>query len=317
MGFYWVFCCTAVMPIKSPDLKVVVTALARLLRHGLPVSSSAADPVLLGLRGVLARAVDPEEESSRLAALDGLLRGLLARFPDARYAEAVRALFGLPPAEPGRNLTARRELAAGVAGQEVHHFRKRVEPRLIERLATALLADSDRFIRSRLIAPRLVPVGDRQAVPADPFAWEVVEHEEALCRVWAAIYVLRAELLAVERLLSLGVDRQQAIRQAVTAAWRWGLASAQATGYAAAFGVASGADTSADGVFVAELLAGAGWAPPLTSEQRALLTDAAANSADRETFAAALHAEPELGRAWVDALLTTEVSHQKRERQDS
>jgi len=310
------------MPRKSPDLEAVATALARLLRRGLPVSPSAASPVLLGLRGVLARAVDPADESSRLAALDGLLRGSLARFPDVRYAEAVRALFGLPPAEPGRNLTARREVAANVAGQDVHHFRKRVEPRLIERLATAVLADSDRFTRSRLIAPRLVPAGERQPVPADPFAWEVVEHEEALCRVWAAIYALRAELLAVERLLSLGVDRQQVIGQAVTAAWRWGLASAQATGYAAAFGTTSGADSPADGVFVTELLAGAGWTPPLTSEQRALLTDAAAGGGDRETFVAALHAETSLCRAWVDALLTTatgtagvEVSHQ--ERQDS
>lgn len=62
-------------------------------------------------------------------------RGLLARFPDVRYASAARALFGLPPAEPGQNLTVRRELAADQAGHEVHHFRKRVEPKLVEKIA--------------------------------------------------------------------------------------------------------------------------------------------------------------------------------------
>lgn len=57
----------------------------------------------------------------------------MARFGEARYAPAARALFGLPPAEPGQNLTVRRELAAAAAGHEVHHFRKRVEPKLSDR----------------------------------------------------------------------------------------------------------------------------------------------------------------------------------------
>ncbi|HEU0090381.1 MAG TPA: hypothetical protein VFQ77_22440 [Pseudonocardiaceae bacterium] len=277
----------------------MATALARVLRRGLPVTATAFEPVLLGLRGVISRAVDPDDEVSRTAALDGVLRGLLARFPDPRYTDAVRALFGLPPAEPGQNLTVRRELAARAAGHEVHHFRKRVEPRLIDQLARALLADADRFIRSRVIAPRLAPSTDRQPVPADPFAWEVTEHEEALSRLWAAIYSLRAELLALERLLSLGADRQQVSRQAVTAAWRWGLLSAEVTSYTAAFdppstrGEVSGHD----------LIALAGWTPPLSVDQQSRLRTAAAGGADRDRFVAALQAEPELGHAWIDNFL--------------
>jgi hypothetical protein len=287
------------MPRKCPDSSEVATALARVLRRGLPVTATAFEPVLLGLRGVISRAVDPDDEVSRTAALDGVLRGLLARFPDPRYTDAVRALFGLPPAEPGQNLTVRRELAARAAGHEVHHFRKRVEPRLIDQLARALLADADRFIRSRVIAPRLAPSTDRQPVPADPFAWEVTEHEEALSRLWAAIYSLRAELLALERLLSLGADRQQVSRQAVTAAWRWGLLSAEVTSYTAAFdppstrGEVSGHD----------LIALAGWTPPLSVDQQSRLRTAAAGGADRDRFVAALQAEPELGHAWIDNFL--------------
>src|SRR3712207_3376891 len=119
------------MPRKSPDIGGVTTALSGVLKRGLPVAAFAAEPLLLDLQGFIARAVDPDNVGSRSAALDGVLRGLLARCPDARYAPAVRALLVLPPAESGQNLTTRRELAASVAGHEVHQFRKRVEPRLI------------------------------------------------------------------------------------------------------------------------------------------------------------------------------------------
>lgn len=79
----------------------------------------------------------------------------------------------------------------------------------------------------------------RQVVPTDPFAWEVAEHEEARARLWAAIYAVHAELLAVERLLSLDADRRECCMHAMTAAWRWAQASIEATGYAAAFGTGS------------------------------------------------------------------------------
>ena len=137
------------------------------------VTAAAAGPVLLCLRGVIARAVDPNDDASRTAALDGVLRGQLARFPDSRYADAARALFALSPAETGQNITTRRAIAAEAAGHEVHYFRKRAEHRLLEQLAGLLLADADRFTHSRVIAPRLAPPPGRQIVLADPFAWEV------------------------------------------------------------------------------------------------------------------------------------------------
>lgn len=289
------------MPTKSPVGNVigdeVVAGLQRLLKRGLPVTPASADEALLALRGIVARATDPGDAASRTAALDGTLRGLLARFPDARYTPAVRALFGLPPAEPGQNLTVRRELAATAAGHEVHHFRKRVEPNLIEKLAWELLADADRFTRLPMIAPRLAPATSRQPVPADPFAWEVAEHEEQLTRLWSAIYAARAELLAVERLISLDADRIDLIHAAVTAAWRWATARAEAIGYTAAF--APELEASVD-----ELVALAGWTPTLTPGQASRLTEAAAGGASREQFTANLHGETGLGNTWVDGFLT-------------
>lgn len=285
------------MPTKSPVADEVVAGLQQLLKRGLPVIPASADAALTNLRGVVARATDPADDASRTAALDGTLRGMLARFDDARYAAAARALFGLPPAGPGQNLTVRRELAAIAAGHEVHHFRKRVEPKLIEKIAWELLADADRFTRLPMIAPRLAPTSSRQPVPADPFAWEVAEHEEQLSRLWSAIYAARAELIAVERLISLDADRIDIIHTAVTAAWRWATARAEAIGYTAAFAP----DPEAS---VAELVALAGWAPTLTPGQASRLTEAAAGGLTREQFTANLHGETGLGNTWVDGFLT-------------
>ncbi|WP_328605916.1 hypothetical protein OG943_38940 [Amycolatopsis sp. NBC_00345] len=279
------------MPTKSPAEDEVVAAIGRLLRRGLPVTPATADPVLLELRGIGARAVDPADEASRMAALDGTLRGLLARFPDTRYAPAARVLFGLPPAAPGQNLTVRRELAAGQAGHEVHHFRKRVEPRLVEQVAWELLADADRFTRSPLIAPRLAPVTERQPVQADPFVWEVAEQEEHLSRLWSAIYAARAELLGLERVISLAGDRIDIGHQAVTAAWRWACARAEAIGYTTAF---------APDLALNDVVALAGWTPALTEAQASRLTEAAGGGAGREQFVHALHGETGLGNAWTE-----------------
>ena len=274
----------------------MAVAVTRLLRRGLPVTPASADPVLLDLRGIVARAVDPADAASRTAALDGTLRGLLARFPDARYASAARALFGLPPAGPGLNLTARRDLAAEQAGHEVHHFRKRVEPKLVEKIAWELVADADRFTRMPMIAPRLVLATVRQPVAADPFAWEVTEHEEQLARLWSVLYAARAELLAVERLISLDANRIDVIHAAVIAAWRWAAARAEAISYTCAYAPES--DTS-----VEELVALAGWTPDLTEAQVSRLTEAAIGGASREQFVHALHNETVLGNTWVNGLL--------------
>ncbi|XVQ85011.1 hypothetical protein ACQP2K_40385 [Microbispora siamensis] len=268
-----------------------------MLRHGLPVTPAAVDPVLLELRGITARAVDSADVASRTAALDGTLRGLLARFSDARYATAARALFGLPPSEPGQNLTVRRERAAELAGHEVHHFRKRVEPKLIERVAWELLADADRFTRLPMIAPRLLPVVRRQPVQADPFAWEVAEHEEYLCRLWSSLYAARAELLAVERLISLDADQIDVMYAVVTAAWRWAAARAEAIGYTTAFA------PDLEKISADELVALAGWTPTLTEAQTSRLTEAASGGASREQFVHALHNETELGNTWINGFL--------------
>lgn len=279
------------MPRKSPVGSEVEAAVRGLLRRGLPVAPDSAVGPLLELRGVAARSIDPADDVSRRAALNGVLRGLLARFPNARYATPARVLFGLPPAAQGLNLTSRRELAAELAGHEVHHFRKRVEPKLIEVVVAELLADASRFTRSTLIAPRLASPAGREAIVPDPFAWEVAEHEVHLARLWAAIYAARAALLTIERLISLEAGHTEIGRAAVTAAWHWATARAEALTYTSGFDT----DQSPD-----DLIALAGWTPALTAEQVARLVTATQNGdATREQFIADLHGETELSTAWI------------------
>lgn len=202
----------------------------------------------------------------------------------------ARALFGLPPAAKGLNLTSRRELAAELAGHEVHHFRKRVEPKLIEIVAAELLADADRFTRPTLIAPRLTGPARREVIVPDPFAWEVAEHEVHLARLWASIYAARAALLTVDRLISLEAGHSEIGRASVTAAWRWATAHAEAIIYTSGFAT----DLSPD-----DLVALAGWTPALTAEQaERLLAAAQGGQASREQFVADLHDETELSTAW-------------------
>jgi hypothetical protein len=110
----------------------------------------------------------------------------------------------------------------------------------------------------------------RQQVHADPFAWEVAEHEEQLTRLWSALYAARAELLAVERLTSLGAARSDLVHAAVTAAWRWAAVRAETLGYSSAY--ASDAGTS--DMSVDALVALAGWTLPLTDAQASRLTEA-------------------------------------------
>ncbi|GAA1441646.1 hypothetical protein GCM10009602_17000 [Nocardiopsis tropica] len=268
-----------------------------------------ASPYLLSLRAVLVRAADPADKASCVTALNTVLRTVLARFDDARYADAARALFGLPPGEPGTTLTRRREAAAKAAGQDVDHFRKRVEPKLVDRLTWMLWQDSEQFRALPAAAPRLIPVRERTPLPADVFAWELTEHEDQLSRVWAGIYALRADLLTLDRMIAMGQERAQMRCQADTAAWRYGLLLAAIARYRdayppGAFGAL--ADTSSE-----DLVAMAGWVPSLTSAAVDALTIAGEQHPERDDFVSAVSAATDLDSAWFRPWLDQTTTHEE------
>ncbi|WP_158299639.1 hypothetical protein [Glycomyces paridis] len=292
------------MTTKSPLHQDVGAALRVVLRHGLPLTVDLSPPALLELRGVVGRAADPIDPASRTEAADGLLRSLFARYPDPRLASGIRVLFGLDTGA-GLNLMKRRALAATAVAYEADHFRKRIEPEMVDHLAAELLADADRFRNTRLIAPRLTASTARQSIPADPFAWEVTAQEESTALVWADLYSLRAALLHVERLLSLDANPEEIVDALRSAAWKWGRARSVALAHADTFP----GDVSADA-----LMSLAGWCPPISQEAAATIQTAAQSADGLDTFNAALAADFDLDQVWVRPYLESPVTRPIRER---
>lgn len=198
------------LPIQKqpPSLDAITTPLKGILRGGLPVDVSFSDMNLLALRGVVARSVMPHDRLSRIKALNELLARLLVHFPDDTLGEPARILFGLTPGVRGLTLTARRERAASEMSREVDHFRKRIEPKIVQELARQLHADSQDYAPRTTPTPGPVEIsGDTPYISAgDVAAHDKAEREEALSRLWAHVYRLRAEILRVERLKAWPYD---------------------------------------------------------------------------------------------------------------
>ncbi len=196
---------------QPPDVPALTDALKAVLRSGLPVGPDLDDARLLGLRGVVARSIDPGERLSRVKALDALLRSQLVYYQDDALGEAARALFGLTPGTRGLTLTDRREQAARETGYDADHLRKRIEPKILRQLAWQLHQDSQNYIpRARDAPPRLEPSGDTPVITSgDVSSKEKAEHEELLSRLWAHVYALRAEILRAERLKQWPYDETE------------------------------------------------------------------------------------------------------------
>jgi hypothetical protein len=233
-----------------------------LLRRGLPAATDVIPNSLLDLPGVRARSAT-DARDSRAAAFNTLLRQLLQHTPDPGLALAANLLFGAVPATAGSNLTARRSDAAGALGRDPDHFRKHIEPRILTALAQALAADSDRMRTTQAVPPRLIPVlGPPAGLPEDMWAWEAVEHEEHIVRLWASVYALRAELLSCERLVSFDPLGSELTAASEAALWRAGQLYVAIRAYRRAYGARLlHGDVTPD-----SMIGLAGWSPALSPD---------------------------------------------------
>jgi hypothetical protein len=275
-----------------------------LLRSGLPVRVEHCGSELLGLRGVKARAQRPNDQGSRARALDGLLREQLDRLENADLALAARLLFGAEAATSGATLTARRTAAAEAAGYEVHHFRKRIEPKLLDLVAWQLRRDSEEFAARHTQPPELHIGSGPLVLPPDVFAWEAAEHQHALASLWGAVYLLRAELLTVARLRSMQAAEDDLNVAATTALWRHALVLRISADYRASYGAILLHVGSEVGPEV--IGASAGWTPDLTPAQELLLSSLADPAGGLMDFTARLDAADggaELATSWRRALI--------------
>ncbi|WP_042427971.1 hypothetical protein [Streptacidiphilus anmyonensis] len=262
-----------------PDRDQAAAGLRALLRGGLPLTDPAAAGHLLQLRGVTARASGPEDEA-RMRALEGLLRWQLGRW-DHELATATDLLFGAGETA-GATLTRRREAAAQVLDRDVDHFRKRIEPKICDLVASLLLADAEAFGRARAEPPRLTRTRTRLRLEPDPFAWEACEHERMSSLLWAAVYALRADLLDLARRVSMTGSRADLNRAADAALYAYGRLLAAADAYRAAWGEQLlHADTS---LAPRELARLAGWVPDLGPSGADQLSTAAAKAGTLTDF---------------------------------
>ncbi|WP_049560193.1 hypothetical protein [Nonomuraea sp. SBT364] len=274
-----------------------------LLRSGIPVRAGDCGPGLMALRGVRARAVQPDDPASRARALDALLREQLDRLENGELAAPSRLLFGADPATSGATLTARRSAAAAAADYEVHHFRKRIEPKILGLLAWQLRRDSEAFASRHAVAPELRAARGPFVLPADVFAWEAAEHQHALAALWGAVYQLRAALLTVARLASMEASDEDLAATAATALWRHAAILHAAARYRASYGAVllhAATELGPD-----DIGASAGWTPALTPGQELLLAGLFNPEGSLPDFTARLEAAAggaELAATWRRAL---------------
>ncbi|GAA4206103.1 hypothetical protein GCM10022252_67710 [Streptosporangium oxazolinicum] len=224
------------------------------------------------------------------------------RLENSELAEAARLLFGAQVSTSGSTLTARRAMAAAASGYEVHHFRKRIEPRLLELLAWQLRRDSEAFATRHAEPPELHATSGRLVLPSDVFAWEAAEHQHALASLWGAVYLLRAQLLTVARLVSMDTAGQDLA--AAVALWRHALVLRAAHAYRSAYGAVL--LHAATKLGPEKIAASAGWTPPLTPPQELLLTELADSEQGWDSFAARLalaEGGTELVAVWQRALI--------------
>lgn len=180
--------------IDEPGL---VAALKPVLRFGLPLTVRSAGQVLPSLRSVVARAIHPYDEASRVDALNRLLVRGVVEVDEQRGSPVLAVLFAIAKGTRGQTLSERRERAAGLLSYDGTHFRKRIEPILLQELASVLYADLLRYKRRIRRAPAAEePTGDTPSITEEDFTHQ----EELVSRIWSRVYALRAELIAAGRL---------------------------------------------------------------------------------------------------------------------
>jgi hypothetical protein len=248
----------------NDSLSGLTGALAAVIRPGLPLRPNNVPADLLDLAGVAARSVRPDDHLARTDALERLLRAVLKSLEPANRRAAAEALFMV--VRGGRTLTQRRIHAASALGYEFHHFRKRIEPELLEDIAWRLHQDNLQYVRRSRDGEPFEASGHTPVITEDQIVHaDTAEHEVLLSRIWSDVYGLRAELIAREA--SRDDPEQAAVFQEATTGSLWYLARllAKLVHYSERYGrsiLHGTAEYNAEA-----LIRLAGWTGELTSEQ--------------------------------------------------
>lgn len=179
----------------SDDLQPLIAALGKVVRRGLPIRPSQAPGVLMTLDGVIARSVRPDDELARVDALDRLMRQELRRLGLVELRRPAAMLFGIGASG---FLTDRRRAAAVAADRNLDHFRKWIEPKIIEQLAWQLYRDSLQYVERTRGAGPFEASGSTPVITEESIGPEAAERAALLSEVWSEVYGLRSELIRRE-----------------------------------------------------------------------------------------------------------------------
>lgn len=182
---------------EQKELRPLMDGVGALLRAGLPVRPRTAPASMLVLPNVAARATVADDRLARVDALDRLVRKELRRLGLVDLRKAAATLFGAKGG--GGTLTERRRHAANQAGYEFDHFRKRIEPKIIEQVAWQLYQGSLQFAQRRNGSEPIAASGDTPTIePEHVEKPKPADQEILLSQIWSEVYGLRAELTARE-----------------------------------------------------------------------------------------------------------------------
>jgi hypothetical protein len=187
----------------SSEPEVLRAELKRLLRSGFPITDSNAGDVLTEQCAVFANAQHPTQRASRISALERLLRQILTGFGRSARGSAARTLFGAARGMRGTKITDRRYAAAEILERNDDHFRKHIEPKILDEVAFAFHQENLRYMSpSAHGRPEIAAHEDTPVLANDSYT----EQEELLCRLWSAVYGFRAEIIATQRRLPTSDD---------------------------------------------------------------------------------------------------------------
>jgi hypothetical protein len=277
---------------RDDGLEATVEALKAVLRTGLPLRPDYVPNVLLKLAGVVARSVRAEDRLARVDALERLLRATFKVLAPKERREATEGLFIV--ARGGQTLTERRRYAAGVLDYELHHFRKRIEPKLLEEIAWQFHQDSLQYIRRTRDGEPFEASGHTPVITDEQLAHpDTAEHEVLLSRIWSDVYGLRAELIAREASRDDPERAAEHEEAAVGALWYLARLLTRLSRYMERYGkgiLHGTAEYNAEA-----LIRLAGWTGELTTEQTRDLrfTLAQVGEWDRAGFEGAVRQQPE------------------------
>ena len=179
------------------DVEDIAAELRGLVRKGLPATLRTSGKVLPYLRNVAARAARPNDLWSSVEAITTMMEDVVGRLEGEKYGQAARILFGLEDGTRGLTLTARRERTAAELGYDVDHFRKRVEPRVLEAVAEAVYMDLIRYTRRRPMRMDAFQAFRPKVVVDEQ---DLTEEDDLVSRIWQHVYELRALRIREHRL---------------------------------------------------------------------------------------------------------------------